>query len=92
LALDIGAEILALEKAQFIVRREVLGLETRSALQSDDFHARLAELGREDAARRADPDNDDIGLFDRHGSCPPLQPDDRLAGEGLRALQILRRE
>src|SRR5215471_10779289 len=71
LALDIGSQILTLEEAQFVVRSEVLGLETRSPLQADDFHPRLAKLGGEDAAGGADADNDDVGLLDRHGSSPP---------------------
>src|SRR6516225_1961152 len=45
LALDIGAQVLALEEAQFIVWGKVLGRQPRSPLQADDFHARFAELG-----------------------------------------------
>jgi hypothetical protein len=50
------------------VRVEVLGGETRAALEPDDFHARFAELGRENAAGRAHADDHDIGFFGGHGS------------------------
>src|SRR5262244_3721242 len=74
LTLDVRAQILALEIAQFVVRVEVLRGQARSALQADDLHARLAELGGEDAACRAHADDDDVGFFGCHGSCPPRQP------------------
>ena len=74
LALDIGAQILPLEEAQFIVCGEVLGRKTRTPLQADDFHARLAELGGEDAACRADADDDDVSLFDCHRYALPCRP------------------
>jgi hypothetical protein len=68
LAFRIGPQIKSLEVAQFIVRVEVLGLEARPALEANDFHSRLAELGREDSARRAHAHDDDIGFFGGHGS------------------------
>ena len=67
LALRVRAQILPLEVAQLVVRLEVLGLEPRAALEPDDLHAGLAKLGREDAAGRADADDDDIGFFRCHG-------------------------
>ena len=70
LRLRFGPQILALEIAQFVMRLEVGGLEPRAALEPDHFHAGLAELGGEDAAGRADADDDDIGFFDRHGFSP----------------------
>jgi hypothetical protein len=45
----VRAQLLPLEVAQFIVRREVRGGETRAALQANHFHARFAKLGRETA-------------------------------------------
>jgi gluconate 2-dehydrogenase alpha chain len=54
----------------------------------DDFRARSHTIERYGASvlpqdsSLSDADDDDIGLFDRHGSSPPLQTDDRLAGEG----------
>src|SRR5262244_1042572 len=74
LTLDVRAQILALEIAQFIVRVEVLGGQARPALQADDLHARLAELGCEDTACRAHADDDNIGFFGCHGSYPPVSP------------------
>src|SRR5262244_1588909 len=74
LTLDVRAQILALEIAQFVVRVEVLSSQARPALEADDLHARLAELGCEDAARRAHADDDDVGFFGCHGSPPPRQP------------------
>ena len=68
---DVRAQILALEVAQLVMRVEVLGLEPRAALEPDHLHAGFAELGRENAARRADADDDDIGFFGCHGSGPP---------------------
>ena len=47
LALDVRAQVLPLEVAQFVMRVEVCGRQTRAALQPNDFHARFAELGRE---------------------------------------------
>ena len=91
LALDIGAQILALEKARLVVRSEPR-LSAVTPLQTSDLNARLAELGCKNAAGGTNADNDDIGFLDRHGSSPPLQTDDRLAGKGLRALQIFRGE
>src|SRR5262249_19157372 len=74
LTLDVRAQILALEIAQFVVRVEVLSGQARPALQADDLHARFAELGCEDAACRAHADDDDVGFFGCHGSRPPRQP------------------
>ena len=51
LAFRIGPQIELLEVAQFIMWVEVLGLEARPALEANDFHSRLAELGRENPAR-----------------------------------------
>ena len=72
LALRVRAQILPLEVAQFIVRVEVLGGETRAALEPDDFHARFAELGREDSAGRAHAHDDDVGFFRCHGFRSPI--------------------
>jgi hypothetical protein len=66
LALDVRPQILALEVAQLVVRVEVLRREARAALEPDHLHASLAELGRENAARRAHADDDDIGFFGGH--------------------------
>ena len=75
------------------------GRQARTALEADDFHAGFAELGREDPAGRADADDDDIGLFGCHGSCPPqrgfglrLQADDGRACERVLALHVRWRE
>ena len=67
----LGRRVLALEIAQFVVRLEVCGGQARAAFQADDFHARFAEFGREDAARRADADDDDVRFFGCHGSALP---------------------
>src|SRR6516164_2726751 len=72
LTLGVRAQILALEIAQFIVWVEVLSGQARPALQADDLHARLAELGCEDTACRARADDDNIGFFGCHGSHPPV--------------------
>jgi hypothetical protein len=97
LAFDVRTQILALEVAQLVMRVEVLSGQAWAALEPDHLHAGFAEFGRENAARRADPNDDDIGLFGCHGSCPPgrgfglsLQADDRRACEGVPALQIRR--
>jgi len=42
LALDVGAQVLPLEKAQLIVRREIFGRKSRPPLEANDFHACLA--------------------------------------------------
>src|SRR6266481_4607603 len=68
LPLGIGAQILALKIAQLVLRAEILGRKPRAALEPNDLHASLAELGRENAARRAHPDNDDVGSLGCHGS------------------------
>ena len=65
-ALDVGAQVLALEVAQ-LVELEVRGLEARAALEPDHLHAGLAELGRQHAAGGAHADDDHISLFGRHG-------------------------
>ena len=72
LALYVRAQFLPLEVAQFIERAEVHGGQTRAALQTYDFHARFAQLGRQNSARRPHSDDDDISLFDCHGSALPL--------------------
>src|SRR5215471_20860558 len=63
LTLGIRAQVLALEVAQLVLRREVLGAQARAALEPDHLHAGLAELGRENATGSADADDDDISLF-----------------------------
>ncbi len=70
-AFRVRAQFLPLEVAQFIVRAEVRGLKARAALQANDFHACLAEFGREDPACRAHSDDDNISLFDCHGLSLP---------------------
>src|SRR6266403_5919162 len=70
-ALRVRAQFLPLEVAQFIVRAEIRGLQTRAALQANDFHACLAEFGCEDPACRAHSDDDYISLFDCHGLSLP---------------------
>src|SRR5215470_18332737 len=97
LALWIRAQILSLEVAQFVLWAKVFGRKTRAALQADDFHTRLAELGRENSACCADTDYNDIRFFGGHGSCPPrrslrLQADQSASCECLFALHIRRRE
>src|SRR5262249_55158590 len=56
LTLGIRAQVLALEVAQLVLRREVLGAQARAALEPDHLHAGLTELGRENAAGSADAD------------------------------------
>src|SRR5205809_1023868 len=63
LALGVGAQVLALEIAQLVLRREVLGAPARAALETDHLHAGLAELGRQNATGSADADDYDIRLF-----------------------------
>src|SRR6266550_5420380 len=63
----VRAQFLPLEVAQFIVRAEVRGLKTWAALQANDFHARLAEFGREDPACRDHSYNNDVSFFGCHG-------------------------
>jgi hypothetical protein len=74
LALDIRAQVLPLEVAQFVVCGEIRGRKTRTTLQADDFHASLAELGCEDSPGRTDADDDDISLFDCHRYALPCRP------------------
>ena len=71
LAFCIWTQVLPLEVPQFVLRAEVRGSQTRSALQANDFHSCLAELCREYSACGAHTDDDDISLFGCHSSCPP---------------------
>jgi hypothetical protein len=66
LAFRVRAQVLPLEIAQFVLRGEIRGGVPRAALETDDLHAGLAELGREYSAGPSDPDNDDIGFFNCH--------------------------
>ena len=52
------------------MRLEVGSFEPWAAFQPNHFHAGLAELGRENTARRADADDHHIGFFYRHGVSP----------------------
>src|SRR6516164_9682293 len=72
LALGMRTQILALEVTQFVLRAEILGREARAALEPDHAHSHFAQLGREDAAGRADADDHDISFFGCHGSRSPL--------------------
>ena len=55
LAFGIGPQVLALEEAQFVLRPEVGGRKPRAALEPDDLHARLGELGRQHAPAAPTP-------------------------------------
>ena len=50
------------------------GEDLRRWLGDSSFHARYAALGRQDPARRAYTDDDDIGLFRCHGFMLSLLP------------------
>jgi hypothetical protein len=78
LALRIGAQILALEVAQFILPGEVRGSVPRATLETDDFHARLSELGSKNSTGATDTHDDNIRFFCSHRSGSPRlrqQPD-----------------
>ena len=68
--LGIGAQVLALEIAQLVMRLEIGGLQLRPAFEPDDFHAGFAEFGRENAAGGADADDHNIGFLGCHGFSP----------------------
>src|ERR1035437_422548 len=72
MALHVGAQLLPLEVAQFIVRGEVRRGKPRTALQADDFHPGFARLGREYPSCRTNTDDDHSRLLNCHGSSLPL--------------------
>src|SRR3984893_6566815 len=105
LPFGIGAQLLALEIAQFIERAEILGCKARTSFEPDDFHPGFAEFGGEYSAHCSYTHNDDICSLGGHGLLRPsgrfglsLQPCLRLypghgrACEDLFVLQIHRRE
>src|SRR5258705_11499332 len=90
LTLRVRTQVLALEVAQLVLRRKILGAQPRAALERDHLHAGLAKLGRQNATDGASADDDDIGLFRCHGSSPPrwglaLQANQHAAREGFLA-------
>src|SRR6202043_1271352 len=73
LPFGIGAQLLALEIAQFIERAEVLGCKARTSFETDHFHAGFAEFGGEYSTHCAYTHDDDICFFGGHELTPSVR-------------------
>src|ERR1700680_2170640 len=73
LPFGIGAQLLALEIAQFIERAEILGCKAGTSFETDDFHAGFAKFGGEYSANCAYTHNDDICFFGGHELTPSVR-------------------